>query len=62
VHMRPGFLPFVAGDFSVFRTVEHLTIPLGGDYNREIEISVGEGFSPAPRDEDFIRRLEQEES
>ncbi len=61
VHLRPGFLPFVAEDFTVFRTVEHLTVPLGGEYDRAIEISVGEGFSPAPRDEDFIRRLEQED-
>jgi hypothetical protein len=61
VHLRPGFLPFVAGDFSVFRTVEHLTVPLGGDYNRELEISVGEGFAPAPRDEAFLRRLTGEE-
>jgi len=62
VHLRPGFLPFVAGDFTVFRRVEHLTVPLGGDYNREIEISVGEGFAPAPRDADFVRRLEQEDN
>jgi hypothetical protein len=62
VHLRPDFLPFVAGDFTVFRTVEHLTVPLGGQYNREIEISVGEGFAPAPRDDAFIRRLEQEDN
>jgi 4-amino-4-deoxy-L-arabinose transferase-like glycosyltransferase len=61
VHLRPDFLPFVAGDFAVFRTVEHLTIPLGGDYNREIEISVGESFAPAPRDEAFLRRLHEED-
>jgi 4-amino-4-deoxy-L-arabinose transferase-like glycosyltransferase len=61
VHLRPGFLPFVAGDFSVFRTVEHLTVPLGGDYNRELEISVGEGFAPAPRDDAFLRRLTGED-
>ena len=61
VHLRPGFLPFVAGDFSVFRTVEHLTVPLGGDYNREMEISVGEGFAPAPRDDAFLRRLAGED-
>lgn len=61
VHLRSGFLPFVAGDFAVFRTVEHLTVPLGGGHNREIEISVGEGFSPAPRDEAFLRRLDQDD-
>lgn len=63
VHMRPDYLPFVAGDFTVFRTVEHLTVPLGGSVNRELEISVGEGFAPAPRDaafqERFSRRGEQ---
>ncbi|MBY0564395.1 MAG: glycosyltransferase family 39 protein [Hyphomonadaceae bacterium] len=57
VHMRREYLPFVAGDFTVFRRVEHLTIPLGGAYNRELEISVGEGFAPVERDEEFERRL-----
>jgi 4-amino-4-deoxy-L-arabinose transferase-like glycosyltransferase len=57
VHMRPDYLPYVAGDFTVFRTVEHLTVPLGGDVNRELEISVGEGFAPAPRDDAFEQRL-----
>ena len=47
VHLTPDYLPFVAADFTVFRTVEHLTIPLGGGINRELEISVGEGFAPA---------------
>lgn len=61
VHLREGFIPFVAGDFTVFRTVEHLTVPLGGDYNREIEFSVGEGFAPAARDEAFARRLREED-
>ncbi len=58
VHLEPGFLPFVADDFSVFRTVEHLTVPLGGGVNRELEISVGEGFAPAPRDAAFEERLQ----
>lgn len=58
VHLRPDYLPFVAGDFTVFRRVEHLTIPLGGGYNRELEISVGEGFAPAERNEQFERRLQ----
>lgn len=60
VHQTPGYLPFVAGDFTVFRTVEHLTIPLGGGQNRELEISIGEGFAPAPRDAAFMQRLERE--
>lgn len=59
VHLQPGYLPFVADDFSVFRTVEHLTVPLGGGVNREMEISVGEGFSPAPRDAGFEERLRE---
>jgi 4-amino-4-deoxy-L-arabinose transferase-like glycosyltransferase len=58
-HMTPSYLPLVAGDFTVFRTVEHLTIPLGGDYTRDLEISVGEGFAPAPRDTAFETRLRQ---
>jgi hypothetical protein len=57
VHLNPDYLPFVAGDFTVFRTVEHLTVPLGGETNRELEISVGEGFAPAPRDAAFEQRL-----
>ncbi len=57
VHLTPDYLPFVAGDFTVFRTVEHLTIPLGGGVNRELEISVGESFAPAPRDAAFEERV-----
>lgn len=57
VHLTPDYLPLVAGDFTVFRAVEHLTIPLGGGFNRELEISVGEGFAQAPRDEAFEQRL-----
>ncbi|MBC7770441.1 MAG: glycosyltransferase family 39 protein [Phycisphaerales bacterium] len=57
VHLQRSYLPFVAGDFTVFRTVEHLTVPLGGGVNRELEISVGEGFAPAPRDAAFQERL-----
>ena len=58
VHMNGGMLPVVAGDFTAFRPVEHLSIPLGGDINRELEISIGEGFAPAPRDEAFETRLQ----
>lgn len=57
VHLTPRYLPLVAGDFTVFRTVEHLTIPLGGGINRELEISVGEGFAPAPRDDAYMQRV-----
>lgn len=57
VHLRPNYLPFVAGDFTVFRTAEDLTVPLGGGMSRTLEISVGEGFAPAPRDTAFIERL-----
>jgi len=57
VHLNPSYLPFVAGDFTVFRTVEHLRVPLGGDYNRELEISVGEGFAPVARDAAFLARV-----
>lgn len=57
VHAQPRYIPFVAGDFTNFRTVEHLTIPLGGGANREFDISVGEGFAPAARDAAFLQRL-----
>lgn len=57
VHLSRDYLPFVAADFSTFRTVEHLTVPLGGGYNREIEISVGEGFAPVARDAAFQDRV-----
>ncbi|MGE0595879.1 MAG: ArnT family glycosyltransferase [Hyphomonadaceae bacterium] len=57
VHANAQYLPVVAGDFTSFRTVEHLTVPLGGGITRELEISVGEGFAPAPRDAAFEARL-----
>ena len=57
VHMTPGYAPVVAGDFTTFRRTEHLSIPLGGGINRDLEISIGEGFAPAPRDEAFEQRL-----
>jgi 4-amino-4-deoxy-L-arabinose transferase-like glycosyltransferase len=63
-HLSSAYLPFVADDFNAFRTVEPLQIPLGGDYNRTFEISIGEGFSPAPRDaafEERVRRLQRGE-
>ncbi|OQW63958.1 MAG: hypothetical protein A4S17_00140 [Proteobacteria bacterium HN_bin10] len=58
VHLTPAYLPLVATDFATFRTIEHLSVPLGGAYSRELEISVGEGFTPLPRDAAFRRRLE----
>jgi hypothetical protein len=61
VHSTPGYVPLVAGDFTTFRRVEHLTIPLGGGINRELEISIGEGFAPAPRDAAFEQRLRGED-
>lgn len=62
VHMRPDYIPYVAGDFTVFRNVEHLSVPLGGGRTRDLEISVGEGFAPAPRDEAFEQRLRDRSS
>ncbi len=59
VHMSNAYLPFVAEDFTVFRTVEPLRIPLGGRYSRDFEISIGEGFSPSVRDAAFEERLRQ---
>jgi 4-amino-4-deoxy-L-arabinose transferase-like glycosyltransferase len=58
VHAREEYLDIVADDFNVFRTIEHLSIPLGGDYSRELDLSVGEGFAPVERDETFMRRLQ----
>lgn len=60
VHASPDYLPFVAGDFTVFRTVDHISVPLGAGITRELEISVGENFSPAPRDAAFAARLRGE--
>lgn len=59
VHRSPAYLPVIADDFTVFRTVEHLTIPLGGGANRDLEISVGERFAPVPRDAAFEERLQR---
>jgi len=61
VHKNREYQPLVAGDFIVFRTVERLAVPLGGGHNRELEISVGEGFAPAPRDAAFLERLRNSE-
>lgn len=60
VHLTPQYLPLVATDFATFRTIEHLTVPLGGGYNRDIEISIGEGFAPLPRDAAFEERIERQ--
>lgn len=57
VHLRPEYIPFVAGDFTTFRTVEHAAVPLGGGRTRDLEISIGEGFAPVARDEAFEERL-----
>lgn len=57
VHQRRDYLPFVAGDFTAFRTVEHVSVPLSAEVSRELEMSVGEGFAPTPRDEAFLERL-----
>jgi 4-amino-4-deoxy-L-arabinose transferase-like glycosyltransferase len=60
VHLTPQYLPLVATDFTTFRTIEHLTVPLGGGYNRDIEISIGEGFAPLPRDAAFEDRIDRQ--
>lgn len=57
VHAIPDYVSLVAGDFASFRTVDHFTVPLGSAPPRTYEISVGEGFSPAPRDAAFERRV-----
>lgn len=59
VHLSPEYKPLVATDFANFRPVENLTVPLGGGVNRELEISIGEGFAPLPRDEAFEARFRQ---
>lgn len=60
VHLTPAYQPLISTDFTTFRPVEHLTIPLGGEYSRELEISVGEGFAPQPRDEAWESRFRQQ--
>lgn len=57
VHLTSDYLPLIANDFTVFRTVEHLAVPLGGGVSRELEISIGEGFAPVARDAAFEERL-----
>ncbi|MEJ0058150.1 MAG: glycosyltransferase family 39 protein [Terricaulis sp.] len=59
VHMTPKYLPLVAGDFTVFRAVEHLSVPLDGGATRELDISVGESFAPAVRDEAYLLRVRE---
>jgi len=61
VHANPGYLPLVAGDFTVFRTVDHFSVPLGPMTKpRRYEISVGEGFAPVPRNAAFEERLDED--
>jgi 4-amino-4-deoxy-L-arabinose transferase-like glycosyltransferase len=60
VHLSPQWVSYVAADFTAFRKVEDLVIPLGGGVNRALEISVGEAFAPAPRDAAFEARLREE--
>lgn len=57
VHATQSLIPFVAGDFTTFRTVEHVNVSSGGRVNRTLDLSVGEGFSPARRDAAFNERL-----
>lgn len=57
VHMNPDYLPVVAHDFSAFQRLDPIEIQLGGGILRKLDLSVGEGFQPAPRDEAFERRL-----
>jgi hypothetical protein len=57
VHATQSLIPIVAGDFTTFRTVEHINVALGGRANRTLDLSVGEGFSPAHRDTAFTERL-----
>jgi 4-amino-4-deoxy-L-arabinose transferase-like glycosyltransferase len=61
VHMTPAYLPLVATDFATFRTVERLTVPIEGAQSRQLEISIGEGFAPLPRDDAFEARRRQAE-
>ncbi len=58
VHTTPTLLPFVAGDFTTFRTVDHLRVPLGANATRALDLSIGEGFAPAHRDNAFMERLQ----
>ncbi|WP_395647007.1 ArnT family glycosyltransferase [Terricaulis sp.] len=59
VHATPGYIPFLSGDFTAFRNVEHLQVPLGAGRTRDLELSIGEGFAPAPRDAEFETRLRE---
>lgn len=57
-HTTPNLLPFVAGDFTTFRTVDRIRVPLGGGATRTLDLSIGEGFAPARRDGTFMERLQ----
>jgi 4-amino-4-deoxy-L-arabinose transferase-like glycosyltransferase len=49
VNANPDYVPRVAGDFTAFRHVENISIPVGGGKTRNVSFSIGEGFAPAPR-------------
>ena len=61
IHANATYLPVVAADFTAFRTVDEFSIRLGSAPPRVYEVSVGEGFAPAPRDAAFEQRLAGEE-
>lgn len=57
VHMQTRYRDLVAGDFARLTEIGRREINLGGDERRELIFSIGEGFSPAPRDAAFLARL-----
>ncbi|HVY86197.1 MAG TPA: glycosyltransferase family 39 protein [Caulobacterales bacterium] len=57
VHQNARYVPLVAADFTVFRAVEPLSVSQGAVHPRVFEVSVGEGFAPAPRDAAFMQRI-----
>ncbi|HVZ98926.1 MAG TPA: glycosyltransferase family 39 protein [Caulobacterales bacterium] len=57
VHQNERYVPLVAGDFTVFRAIEPLSVSIGVVHPRVFEVSVGEGFAPAPRNAAFMQRV-----
>lgn len=50
----------VRDDFSAFRRIGEIVMPLGEERDRRLVLSIGEGFDPVPRDAAFRARLAAE--
>jgi 4-amino-4-deoxy-L-arabinose transferase-like glycosyltransferase len=58
VMASPSYRDFIFEDFETAHGAGELSIPLGGKKIRKLDLAVGSGFAPAPRDGAFKARLD----